>query len=129
MRNESGQLQMIEDKFIVPYQQNHRFTGRKKLLQTLKAKLFDQIPKKDCHRIALYGTRGVGKTQIALEYVYVNKTCYDRIYWITAVNQASLLSGYQRIAKGAGLKTPNDSNPVEIAKVVLCWLRRDTPEV
>ena len=82
----------------------HRFTGRKKFLEILKQTLFDQAPKKYNHRIALYGMGGIGKTQTALEYVYTNRDSYERIYWITAVDQASLLSGYQKIAIKAGLK-------------------------
>src|SRR5436190_8141500 len=117
------QQSSMDDKFVVPYQQNRLFSGRKKFLTTLKEKIFDQVPKKYSHRIALYGMGGIGKTQTALEYVYTNKTNYDRIYWITAVDQASLLSGYQKIAKRAGLQIASDLSPVEIAEVVLSWLQ------
>ena len=65
---------------------------------------------------------GIGKTQCALGYVYANRHVYDRIYWITAVDQTALLSGYQNIAKEA--KVPClDVSPLEIAKKVLSWLR------
>ena len=77
------------------------------------------------HRIALYGMGGIGKTQIALEYVYSNRDSYERIYWITAVDQASLLSGYQKIAIKANLKRLLNLNPVEIAEGVLSWLRQE----
>ena len=90
----------------------------------LQKKLLDQVPKQFNHRVALYGMGGIGKTQIALEYVYTNKTNYERIYWITAVNQASLLFGYQKIAKIAGLKLASEVNPVDIAETVLLWLRQ-----
>jgi DNA transposition AAA+ family ATPase len=65
--------------------------------------MFDQSPQKYNHRIALYGMGGIGKTQTALEYVYSNRDSYERIYWITAVNQAYLLSGYQKIVVKAAL--------------------------
>ena len=71
--------------------------------------MFDQAPKKHNHRVALYGMGGIGKTQTALEYVYTNRDSYERIYWITAVDQASLLSGYLKIAIKAGLKTSAQS--------------------
>ena len=120
-----GQQQpSLDDKFLVPYQQNRRFTGRKKFLQTLKEKLSDQDTIYS-HRVALYGMGGIGKTQTALEYVYTNMSNYDRIYWITAVDQASLLSGYQKIAKKAGVQIASDSSPVEIAENVLSWLKRE----
>ena len=91
----------------------------------LRKRLFDQAPKKYNHRIALYGMGGIGKTQTALEYVYTNRDSYERIYWITAVDQASLLSGYQKIAIKAGLKSLLNLKPVEIAEGVLSWLRQE----
>ena len=116
--------QISTDDFIVPFEQNPRFTGRREFLEILKGKLFEQAPKKYNHRIALYGMGGIGKTQTALEYVYTNRDSYDRVYWITAVDQASLLSGYLKIATMAGLKTQLHPNPVEIAKGVLSWLHQ-----
>ena len=122
-QTEPEQTVLMEDKFLIPYQQNPRFIGRTELLRTLKDKLYSQVPMQYNHRIALYGMGGVGKTQTALEYVYVNKISYDRIYWITAVNQTSLFAGYQKIAETAGLKIAADLTPVKIAKAVLSWLR------
>ena len=112
------------DNFVVPLERNPRFTGRKQFLETIKERIFDQVPKKYNHRIALYGMGGIGKTQTALEYVYTNRASYERIYWITAVDQASLLSGYQKIAIKAGLKSLLNLKPVEIAEGVLSWLRQ-----
>jgi hypothetical protein len=115
----------IENKFLVPYQANPRFIGRTPFLQTLKEKLFDIAPRDDNHRIALYGMGEIGKTQCALGYVYTNRGVYDRIYWITAVDQTSLLSGYQSVAKAARLPYLHDASPIETANAVLSWLRRE----
>jgi tetratricopeptide (TPR) repeat protein len=68
---------------------------------------------------------GIGKTQCALQYVYSNRTNYERIYWISAVDQASLLSGYQKIAKNVGLLKPPETSPLEIAEAVLSWLKQE----
>ena len=107
------------DNFVVPFERNPWFTGRKRLLEILEGKLFEQASKKYNHRIALYGMGGIGKTQTALEYVYSHRDAYKRIYWITAVDQASLLAGYQEIARKAGLKGLISLKPVEIAEKVL----------
>src|SRR5947207_2848363 len=117
--------ELSTDNFVVPFEQNPWFTGRKSFLETLKEKLFDQSPKEHNHRVALYGMGGIGKTQTALEYVYSNRHIYDRIYWITAVDQASLLSGYLKIAIKAGLRTLLNMKSVEIAEGVLSWLRKE----
>jgi tetratricopeptide (TPR) repeat protein len=113
----------VEDKFLVPYEQNPRFTGRQQFLERLKEILVHQAPNRDNHRIALYGMGGIGKTQTALQYVYNNRSHYDRIYWVSAVNQASLLAGFQKIAKTARLTTPTPATPTQIAEIVLAWLR------
>ena len=111
--------------WLMPYERNPRFTGRKTILHILREKLLDQNPKQYSHRIVLYGMGGIGKTQIALAYVYAHKTHYEKIFWITAVDQASLFLGYHKIAEIAGLEFASDSLPVDIAKAVIRWLRRE----
>src|SRR5271168_5211574 len=114
----------VENPFMIPYDRNPRFTGRTHFLQMLKERLFDQVPKEYNHRIALYGMGGIGKTQASLEYAYTSKTTYKGIYWVTAANQASLLAGYQNIAKCVQLKFPPETNAIEIAKMTFRWLER-----
>jgi tetratricopeptide (TPR) repeat protein len=115
----------VEEKFLVPYEQNPRFTGRQQFLERLKETLIHRAPNRDNHRIALYGMGGIGKTQTALQYVYNNRSLYDRIYWISAVNQASLFAGFQKIAKTARLATPTRACTSRIVELVLAWLRRE----
>src|SRR5436190_10200436 len=122
IQGDEDQLSM--DNFIIPFGKNPWFTGRTEFLRILKQTLYDNAPKKYNHRVALYGMGGIGKTQTALEYVYTNRDSYERIYWITAVDQASLLSGYQKIAIKAGLKSLLKLEPVAIAEGVLSWLRQ-----
>ena len=120
----SASLAPAVEKFLVPYDENPHFVGREQLLKDLRKKLIEVAPQKYNHRVALYGLGGVGKTQTALAYVYAHKSDYDAIYWITGVNQASLLSGYQDIARRAGLvKWTAEISPSEVAKNVLSWLR------
>jgi hypothetical protein len=123
-QNQKDEPNQIENKFLVPFQANPKFIGRTQLLQTLKQKLSDIAPKHYNHRIALYGMGGIGKTQCALGYVNANRDAYERIYWITAVDRTSLLSGYQSVAKAARLHYLQNANPTEIADEVLSWLRQ-----
>ena len=71
---DDGDPRLSTGNFIVPFEQNRWFTGRKAFLEILKQTLFDQAPKKYNHRVALSGMGGIGKTQIALEYVYTNRS-------------------------------------------------------
>jgi tetratricopeptide (TPR) repeat protein len=102
-------------------QKNPHFTGRKNLLKLLRQKLFDQKQEQYTHRVALYGLGGVGKTQLAIEYVVSHEHYYNGIYWITAVNQAALLSGYREIATKTGCVS-TDMKLTDLAMAVLAWL-------
>ena len=122
--NQNEKNKQIENKFIVLYQRNPQFVGRIRFLETLKERLFTNIPRQYNHRIAVYGVAGVGKIQTALEYVYSNEESFNRIYWISAMDQASLLSGYQNIVEEVGIVTPS-SNLIAVSNAVLQWLRRE----
>ena len=115
------------ETFIVPFDKNERFTGRKELLRTLKQMLSEEVESEWNHRVALYGMGGVGKTQVAIEYVYANREKYDRIYWIAAETEASILSGFQAVANRtrclASLSMQNPDDKL-VATLVLGWLRQ-----
>ena len=113
----------MNDIFMVPYMENEQFTGREALLADLCIALSEEVPKQINHRVALHGLGGVGKTQLALKYVYSHKDIYKNVYWISAVSQAALLSGFQEIGKRSGC-VPEDATlkPSDIAQTVLQWL-------
>jgi len=70
----TSERKVIEDTWIVPYQQNPQFTGWTAFLQKLKLTMFAQTPNN-----TIIGMGGVGKTQCALEYAYSNGAPYDRV--------------------------------------------------
>jgi tetratricopeptide (TPR) repeat protein len=109
--------------FCVLYDRNPHFTGRDPLLERLHLALHDTRPKQYNHRISLHGLGGVGKTQIALEYAYRHKSHYQYVFWISAVDQAKLLSGFGSIAKATRcVNLTSIQQPDEAAKSVLKWL-------
>jgi len=93
------------------------------LLQTLRQRLSDTQPKQYNHRIALHGLGGAGKTQLALEYAYRYQAEYKYVFWISATDQAQLLSSYGDIAKSTGCITTTVMSSIEVAKAVLEWVR------
>jgi hypothetical protein len=113
----------IPKHFMVSYPRNAHFTGREELLSELRHKLVETNPKQFNHRVAIHGLGGVGKTQIAIEYVYRNVSKYNATFWITATDQAALLSGYEDIAKRTGCVPTVNETPDFIAKGVISWLR------
>lgn len=68
---------------------------------------------------------GVGKTQIAVEYIYRHKGDYDGIYWISASDQpeVALLFGFQKIASTVDcVENAGALKPTEVADEVHTWL-------
>jgi tetratricopeptide (TPR) repeat protein len=109
---------------MMPYDSNPHFLGRDDLLKSLKDKLKETKPKQYNHRVAIYGMGGVGKTQVAIEYVYRHENDYDNVYWISASDQAALLSGFQEVGTRTGCLVSADiQDPTAVAKSVLSWLR------
>lgn len=114
----------VRSTFHVRYERNPHFTGREDFLERLAQELSDEKPSRHNHRVALYGLGGVGKTQIALEYAYRREAFYSYVFWISAIDQAQLLSGFGEIAKHIPSFQPtSDRSPLEIAKSVLDWLK------
>lgn len=59
---------------------NPNFTGREDLLASLHEQLTSKVTAVLPH--ALHGLGGVGKTQLAVEYVYQYASHYDLVWWI-----------------------------------------------
>ncbi|KAI0418201.1 hypothetical protein F5X98DRAFT_373996 [Xylaria grammica] len=70
------------------------FLGRDTQLETIQRCLQGQ----NQHLITLYGTAGVGKTQIAVEYAYTYKNNYSSIIWLDAQNRFALHSSLLKFA-------------------------------
>ena len=70
--------------FFVPFPRNHDFVGRTDDLERLHATLQQREPV-GIRPAGLTGMGGIGKTQLAVEYVYRFKDAYpDGIFWINA---------------------------------------------
>jgi hypothetical protein len=51
-----------------------------------------------CASIAIYGRRGVGKTDIALEYAYANVAGFEAIFWIQCETSITLRQSFTDMA-------------------------------
>src|SRR4051812_9409096 len=67
---------------MVPFHQNTKFFGREEELKKIDKYLGGQEEKVELKHFTIYGRRGVGKTQIAIEYAYTNPSSFDAIFWI-----------------------------------------------
>ncbi|MBC6459874.1 FxSxx-COOH system tetratricopeptide repeat protein [Actinomadura sp. HBU206391] len=87
---------------------NRSFTGREALLETLHQRLSHGttavLPE------ALHGMGGVGKSQIAIEYVYRHTRDYDLIWWIPSERPGQIQQSLAELAVQMGLPVSTEVN-------------------
>ncbi|KAL7928954.1 hypothetical protein V8C35DRAFT_284838 [Trichoderma chlorosporum] len=96
--------------FLVPFGRNENFVGRENILSKLLEKIRPGANKDDCQRTAIEGLGGVGKTQIALEAIYLLHNEYPdySIFWVPAINRATFESAYLNIGRQLEVKGIDD---------------------
>lgn len=102
----------------IPFPRNQDFLGHEATLivaedEFAKAKRAGYTP-----IVAFHGFPGVGKTQLAIEFVY-RHTARWSVFWVRADNQEILLQEFRKLASILGIKTPPDN----IVPAVKQWLR------
>ncbi|WP_432177088.1 FxSxx-COOH system tetratricopeptide repeat protein [Streptomyces sp. Tue6028] len=80
---------------------NPNFTGRADLLKLLHIHLRQDtvLP------VAIHGMGGVGKSQLAVEYVYRYQSDYDVVWWIPAEQPALINQAMAELARRLGITT------------------------
>jgi len=76
----------------VPYRRNSFFTGREEILSQLHDKLTKTNDSTQLQPQILSGLGGIGKTQLALEFVYRYRQEYLAILWLRAEARSSLIT-------------------------------------
>uniref|UniRef100_A0A8H7NHE4 ORC1/DEAH AAA+ ATPase domain-containing protein n=1 Tax=Bionectria ochroleuca TaxID=29856 RepID=A0A8H7NHE4_BIOOC len=118
----------IQARILVPYNQNPDFVGRSSILQILKQQLGLGQPRGSVEprtRVALYGLGGIGKTQIALAYIYwLRKQRPDMgIFWVHASNAERFHQAYASIAKECDIPGHDDPK-ADLLSLVQVWLEK-----
>ncbi len=106
----------------MPLHRNPNFTGRDRLLTQLRSTLVSGQPAALTQ--ALTGLGGVGKTQLAVEYVYRHAEEYEVIWWIRADEPTMLAADYAALARGLGLQEANERDQARVVARVHGWLRQ-----
>ncbi|MGC9537788.1 FxSxx-COOH system tetratricopeptide repeat protein [Streptomyces sp. UG1] len=103
-------------------QRNRNFTGREMLLERLQERLSSGVtavlPE------ALHGMGGVGKSQIAIEYVYRRSRDYRLIWWIPSEQENQIVQSLIELGEQMGLQAGSEMSAVP---AVLDALRRGEP--
>jgi WD40 repeat protein len=98
-----------EVPFLVPFPRNADFVGRDGDLARLHAALSGPGPV-GIRPAGLTGMGGIGKTQLAVEYVHRHRSDYpDGIFWIDAAGP--LADGFARLAADGRLKWAEPDQP------------------
>ena len=77
--------------------QNATFYGRKDELERINQYL-DYRGNTQLRTYTIYGRRGVGKTDIALQYAYTNPSGFEAIFWIQCETSLSLRQSFTDMA-------------------------------
>jgi len=108
----------------VPYQRNMFFTDREQVLKLLHDNFCSQ--KRSTQTQALSGLGGIGKTQIAIEYVYRYHSEYRYIFWVRGDTREKMLSDFASLATTLDLKEQNEQEQQLIIEAVRSSLRKNT---
>jgi len=88
----------------VPYLRNPYFSGREEELSDLRKSLAGSDPRRRVQGI--WGLAGVGKSQLALEYVYRFRDEYRIVWWLNAEEPSNLALTFARLATRLGMDVP-----------------------
>ncbi|MFB9682887.1 FxSxx-COOH system tetratricopeptide repeat protein [Amycolatopsis plumensis] len=102
---------------------NSNFTGRGELLDQLAKRL--EAGTTAVLPAALHGMGGIGKTQMAVEYIYRHLPDYDIVWWIQATQPTQIRKSLTELAQR--LKLPNSDEAITAVPAVREALRRGRP--
>ncbi|KAI9653617.1 MAG: hypothetical protein M1821_006964 [Bathelium mastoideum] len=107
---------------------NQAFFGQQDVLEQIDAALLRATQASDESATALprslvmCGLGGIGKTELAIEYMHSRKGTYDAIFWVNADAECKLSAGFAEIAQVLGLKQEGDiRDDVATREIVKGW--------
>jgi hypothetical protein len=107
-------IQMTNDTneiYDVPYDWNGFFTGRDNELVYLGQKLAAGIQQQNA--CVIHSMGGVGKTQLALTFCFLNRQSFHWIFWLSAENLVELAQKFAGIGKRL-TESKNRSSPPSV---------------
>jgi tetratricopeptide (TPR) repeat protein len=90
-------------------QRNQEFTGREELLARLHEEL-ESVRETAVLPEAIHGMGGVGKSQLAVEYVHRHSNEYDLVWWVPAEQPGQILNSLTSLAQRLKLDVSPEAN-------------------
>ncbi|KAF8461694.1 hypothetical protein BDZ91DRAFT_369807 [Kalaharituber pfeilii] len=92
----------LDLSFNIPFnlpdiRRNADFVGREALLEQLKQEIEKGEAIMDIIQVVLHGMGGMGKTQLAMEYVYRHSGDYSSVFWINAASEQTTKTSFTHI--------------------------------
>jgi hypothetical protein len=132
-RDELSQPLLSQAQLVVPpsRDRNTHFNAHDELLTQIHTALDppygpsstrQRTPPVKC--FALCGMGGIGKTEIAIQYIHRYGTAFDAIFWIDSASEEKLEDGFLNVAIKLGLQNHGaQSAPKAVRKAVHTWLK------
>lgn len=113
---------------LLPFAQNPKFYGRKEEMDRLLKHL--KVKREDSYRTyTIYGRRGVGKTELALQFAYTNPAGYDAIFWIQCETSVAIRQSFTDVAVKLNLPGAyKDGHHEENLIAVHNWLKKTSEQ-
>jgi len=109
---------------MLPFRQNPKFYGRKEELGRI-LKYLSPKGGQSYRTYTIYGRRGVGKTEIALQFAYTNPAGYDAIFWIQCETSVSIRQSFTDVAVSLNLPgADKNGRHEENLLAVKDWLKK-----
>ncbi|KAI0876307.1 P-loop containing nucleoside triphosphate hydrolase protein [Hypoxylon argillaceum] len=111
------------DKF-----ENRNFSGRVGVLQSLEAGLIerDGTPRPSVS-VLLHGLGGVGKSEIAIKFIYTHQSLYPYIFWFPADSREKLVIAISNACKNMGVLPPDSTSDLKAVPLIWReWLSENT---
>lgn len=105
----------------IPGRYNY-FAGRKQQIRAIAEKFNDSQGK--VSKQAVLGLGGIGKTQLARQYMHVYSSFYETAIWeINAETSATIQLGFNQLVKKLGLDVPQELSEEELSEVIKDWMQ------
>jgi len=108
----------------VSHHRNPNFTGREDILSALRLALTSG--ELAAWKQAVAGMGGVGKTQLAVEYIYRHKPDYRVIWWIRSEDPAAMAADYASLAASLDMPEKDFQDQSEMVGAVKRWLEHNS---
>lgn len=113
-----------QDVRMLPDLLSKNFTGREEVLEQIR-RSFRSNARGKTLRCALWGTLGVGKSQIALRFAEQYQDQYTYVFHVRAKRSADIIEDYRKIARRLKIWRPDQelSEGPAIIELLHTWLR------